>query len=68
MPGLQRHADPLRVVEALVDVVDDERIAEILTSPRKPEQQCSLLTDAAKELGATDNVTVVLAQYRIPNI
>ena len=27
-----------------------------------------LLTDAAKELGAADNVTVVLAQYRIPSI
>ena len=58
----------LLCTNGLTDVVDDERIAEILTSPRKPEQQCSLLTDAAKELGATDNVTVVLAQYRIPSI
>ena len=58
----------LLCTNGLTDVVDDERIAEILTSPRRPEQQCSLLTDVAKELGATDNVTVVLAHYQIPSI
>lgn len=58
----------LLCTNGLTDVVDDERIAETLTSPRKPEEQCALLIEAAKELGAADNVTVVLAHYRIPSI
>jgi PPM family protein phosphatase len=56
----------LLCTNGLTDVVDDDRIAEMLALRRRPAEQCALLADLATERGARDNVTVLLAQYQIP--
>ena len=56
----------LLCTNGLTDVVDDDRIAEVLALRRKPSEQCAILTDLANREGGDDNVTVVLAQYQIP--
>ena len=56
----------LLCTNGLTDVVDDDRIAEVLSLRRKPSEQCAILTDLANREGGDDNVTVVLAQYQIP--
>ena len=52
--------------DGLISQVGDERIAEILTLRRSLEEQCRTLVDLALRLGGPDNVTVLLAQYRVP--
>ena len=49
----------------LTDMVNDERIAEVLALRRQPEEQCDILTDLANQAGGADNITVVVAQYQI---
>jgi len=56
----------LLCTNGLTDVVDDDRIADVLSLRRKPSEQCAILTDLANRQGGDDNVTVVLAQYQIP--
>ena len=56
----------LLCTNGLTDVVDDDRIADVLALRRKPSEQCAILTDLANREGGSDNVTVVLAQYQIP--
>ena len=56
----------LLCTNGLTDVVDDDRIAEVLALRRKPSDLCAILTGLADEEGGADNVTVVLAQYHIP--
>jgi serine/threonine protein phosphatase PrpC len=56
----------LLCTNGLTDVVDEGRIAEILAHPRQPAEQCAILTDLAHQQRSEDNVTVVLAQYRLP--
>jgi serine/threonine protein phosphatase PrpC len=58
----------LLCTNGLTDVIDEDRIAEVLALRRQPSEQCALLTDLAAERGAEDNVTVVLAQYQIPRV
>jgi PPM family protein phosphatase len=56
----------LLCTNGLTDMVTEEEIADTLASRRTPEEQCSLLLDAALTNGGHDNVTVVLANYHIP--
>jgi len=39
-----------------------------MASRRTPQEQCDLLVNAALANGGTDNVTVVLASYHIPDL
>lgn len=50
----------------LTDMIDDARIAEVLALRRDPGEQCATLVDMANHAGGGDNVTVLLAEYRIP--
>ena len=50
----------------LTDMIDDARIAEVLALRRDPTEQCAVLIDLANRAGGADNVTVILADYRIP--
>jgi len=51
--------------DGLTDMIDDAAIAEILRRPASPEEICGFLVDRALEAGGKDNVTVVLARYRV---
>jgi serine/threonine protein phosphatase PrpC len=48
--------------------VDELKIADVLTSPRGPDDACQALVDLALSYGGTDNVTVLLGKYRIPGL
>jgi serine/threonine protein phosphatase PrpC len=56
----------LLCTNGLTDVIDEGRIADVLTLPRQPREQCDLLIEMAQQQQTADNVTVVLAQYRVP--
>ena len=56
----------LLCTNGLTDMVSDNRISEVLALRRASGEQCQLLVDLALRAGGTDNVTVVIAQYRIP--
>lgn len=58
----------LLCTNGLTDMVSDAHIADALASRRTPQEQCDLLVDAALANGGTDNVTVVLANYHIPDL
>ena len=50
----------------LTDTVDEERIAEVLASEQSPDDQCRALVDLAMAAGGDDDVTALVARYRIP--
>jgi protein phosphatase len=50
----------------LTDMVDETVIASVLDSEGSPEVQCQKLADLATAAGGEDDVTAVLARYRIP--
>ena len=52
----------------LTDLVDELKIADVLASPRGPDDTCQALVDLALLYGGTDNVTVLLGKYRIPGL
>jgi protein phosphatase len=52
--------------DGLSEMVADEAIARALGAARSSAQACRKLVDLALEAGGKDNVTVVLARYRIP--
>lgn len=56
----------LLCTNGLTDMVSDTDIANTLASRRTAVEQCDLLVDAAVAAGATDNLTVVLLNYRVP--
>ena len=56
----------LLCTDGLISQVGDDRIAEVLALQRRLDEQCQMLIDLALEQGGPDNVTVVLAQYRVP--
>jgi protein phosphatase len=58
----------LLCTNGLTDMVSDDEIADTLASRRTSEEQCELLVDAALTNGGHDNVTVVLANYHIPDL
>jgi len=58
----------LLCTNGLTDLVEDDRIAAVLRE-RQSQQldaQCQTLVDLALERGGPDNITTVLARYRIP--
>jgi protein phosphatase len=63
------HGDCLLLcTNGLTDLVDDHRIADVLTNRRRPEEQCRALINLAVDAGGPDNITVVLAQYAMPQL
>jgi protein phosphatase len=56
----------LLCTDGLTDMVDDEMIGSILSRSASPDEACRLLLAAALKNGGKDNVTIVLARYRIP--
>jgi serine/threonine protein phosphatase PrpC len=51
--------------DGLSEPVDHDTIAEILGSARGPKEACDRLIERALEAGAPDNVTAVVAKYRV---
>lgn len=56
----------LLCTDGLTEMVAEEAIAGVLSSPGPAARACGSLVDLALEGGGKDNVTVVLARYRIP--
>jgi protein phosphatase len=54
--------------DGLTEMVDDATIASTLRSASSAEEACRALIDLALAAGGLDNVTVVLARYKFPNI
>lgn len=57
----------LLCTDGLTDMVDDEKIGEVLGQGAPSQEGCQALVDLALEAGGKDNVTVVLAHLSIPN-
>jgi len=49
--------------DGLTDMLDDGRIAAILTAESEPEAACRLLVEAANAAGGKDNITAVVARF-----
>jgi protein phosphatase len=56
----------LLCTDGLTDMVDNETIGSVLSRAASSEEACQLLLAAALKNGGRDNVTIVLARYRIP--
>jgi protein phosphatase len=63
--GLADGDQVLLCSDGLTDMVGDDAIAETLDRSGPAEPVCQALIDRALEAGGKDNVTVVLARYRI---
>jgi protein phosphatase len=62
-------ADDDRVLvctNGLTDMVDEEEIGKVLKSDQPPDDQCRSLVDLAMASGGDDDVTALVARYRIP--
>jgi serine/threonine protein phosphatase PrpC len=55
----------LLCTNGLTDVTGDEQISDVLASQRRPGEDARRLVDVALANGASDSVTVLLADYRI---
>jgi protein phosphatase len=56
----------LLCTDGLTDMVDNERIGSVLSRAASADESCQVLLAAALKNGGKDNVTIVLARYRIP--
>jgi serine/threonine protein phosphatase PrpC len=56
----------LLCTDGLTDMMDDAAIIAVLTRETRSTEACRLLVDGALANGGRDNVTVVLAQYSMP--
>jgi serine/threonine protein phosphatase PrpC len=54
----------LLCTDGLTQVVNEDRISEVLAAQRSPGDDCRRLVDLAMSSGATDSVTVLIADYR----
>jgi len=54
----------LLCTDGLTEVVNEDRISEVLAAKRSPGDDCRRLVDLAMSSGATDSVTVLIADYR----
>ena len=63
--GLQDGDLVLLCTNGLTDVAEDAQIADALRVKGTPDDQCAALLDLATSLGATDDVTALVAHYRI---
>jgi protein phosphatase len=52
--------------DGLSDMATEEAIAGVLARPGSADKACRALIDLALDGGGKDNVTVVLARYRVP--
>ena len=57
----------LLCTDGLTDMVDDTKIADVLSRGASSQEGCQALVDLALEAGGKDNVTVVLAHLSIPD-
>ena len=48
--------------DGLTDMLDDDRIAAILTAESEPDSACQRLADEANEAGGRDNITAIVAR------
>jgi len=55
----------LLCTNGLTDAVSDERIADVLAMRRHPREDCQHLIEMALAAGGRDNVTVMVADYRL---
>ena len=55
----------LLCTNGLTDAVDDTQVANALRSHRTPDEQCGALVDLVVNSGGQDDVTVIIAHYRI---
>ncbi len=55
----------LLATNGLTDTLSDDQIADVLALRRRPSDDCQHLIDQALAAGGPDNVTVLLADYRI---
>jgi serine/threonine protein phosphatase PrpC len=62
---LQHGDSVLLCTNGLTDVVDDEALAAILGQTSTLDQQCLSLVELALARGSADNITVVMAKYRV---
>jgi PPM family protein phosphatase len=56
----------LLCTNGLTDAVAEDEIAGLLTSDDHPNEQCRTLADLAIASGGEDDVTALVARYRIP--
>lgn len=56
----------LLCTNGLTDGVGEDRIAAVLGSDRAPAHQCRTLVNLAVDAGGEDDVTALVARYRIP--
>ena len=63
--GLQDGDRILLCTNGLTDFVDDGRIADILRATSTPDEQSRALVDLAIQSQGQDDVTAVVAKYRI---
>ena len=56
----------LLCTDGLTEMVQEDEILELLRGTEGSDQACRALVDLALQHGGTDNVTVLIAQYRIP--
>jgi protein phosphatase len=52
--------------DGLTDLISDERIERVLEKTENSQRACDQLVDLALHEGGRDNVTVIVARYRIP--
>ena len=52
--------------DGLTDLVDDETITNILRKATRSSDACERLVQRALDNGGRDNVTVIVAAYRLP--
>lgn len=52
--------------DGLTEMVNDEKIAEVLKQTESSQEACDKLLSLALDNGGPDNITVVLARYNIP--
>jgi PPM family protein phosphatase len=50
----------------LTDAIDEETIADVLVTTRSPDAKCRSLVELAAAANSDDDVTALVAQYRIP--
>jgi protein phosphatase len=50
----------------LTDTIDEAKIGDVLSSDQSPDDQCRTLVDMASAAGGDDDVTALIARYRIP--
>jgi serine/threonine protein phosphatase PrpC len=60
------HDRVLVCTNGLTDALDEDTIAEVLRSTGSPDEQCRQLVDGAIAGGGEDDVTAIVAHYRLP--